>query len=1077
MKKWRLLLFIGLIGLLGVIAMPNRAQETQQVLAGPLEDGNTVVRVYFDDLATARQIAITFEPLESDYDKGYLVLAVNSEEMAQLEASGLRFEVDDALTAHYAPYNQLAPVIPGIQTISGFSCYRTVEETFSTAASLAANYPTLASWSDVGDSWEKTQSLGGYDMQVLRLTNTAVPGPKPIIFITSAIHAREYTTAELTTRLAEYLVTNYGIDADVTWILDYHEVHFMLQTNPDGRKQAEAGILWRKNTNQNYCSPTSTNRGADLNRNFPYNWGCCGGSSTNQCDTTYRGASAASEPETQAVVNYIQSNFVDSRGPGDSALAPLDTEGIYLDIHSSGRLLLWPWGHTSSTAPNGPQLQTLGRKLAYFNGHTPQQSIGLYPTDGTTTSFAYGDMGLAAFTYELGTQFFESCSYFEDTLVPDNMPSLLYALKVVRTPYITPAGPDAINVTLDFGSTAPGVPSGTAVNLTASIDDGRYNNSNGTEPSQNIAAAEYYLDTPPWSGGTAVPLNAADGSFNSTVEGAATTINTTGFSNGQHILYVRGQDSSGNWGAVSAVFLYIDDNAPPPPATIFFDDFESDLGWTTNPSGTDNATTGQWERANPEETSSSGVKQLGTTVSGNNDLVTGPLAGSSVGTHDIDNGTTSVRSPNIVLPASSDIDLSLSYYLAHLNNATTDDFLRVSLVGSSTTVLLEELGSGDNDNAVWETLNADITAYAGQTVYLLIEAADAGSGSLIEAAIDDVRITAASSGPTPTPSPTLPPTATATASPTPTTGPTATNTSIPPTPTNTAVPTNTPIPPTPTNTPVPPTPTATATPTNTPVPGDDPVIYVSSSSGGNAGGVAFADEDILSYDTGSSLWTMYIDGSDIGLSGSGARDVDAFYIMNDGSVLLSFVAATTIPDVGSVDDSDIIQFTPTSTGTITAGTFSMYFDGSDVDLTSNGEDVDAIGFAPDGRLLISTSGNPSVAGVSGDSDEDLLAFTATSLGSTTSGTWAMYFDGSDVGLSTSSSEDTAGASVDAANGNIYLTTRGNFTVTGASGTGTDIFLCVPASLGSSTTCTFSLFWDGSANGFGSEVTDGIHVMP
>lgn len=303
--------------------------------------------------------------------------------------------------------------------------------------------------------------------------------------------------------------------------------------------------------------------------------------------------------------------------------------------------------------------------------------------------------------------------------------------------------------------------------------------------------------------------------------------------------------------------------------------------------------------------------------------------------------------------------------------------------------------------------------------------------------------------------------------------PTATNTPVPPTATNTP-------PPGPTNTPVPPTATATntpiPTPTNTPVPGGNPVVYVSSSSGGNAGGVSFADEDILAYDTGTGLWSMYLDGSDVGLSGSGARDVDAFFLMDDGTILLSFVGATTIPDVGSVDDSDIVQFTPTSTGTTTAGTFSMYFDGSDVGLTSNGEDVDAIGFAPDGRLLISTNGNPSVVGVSGDSDEDLLAFSATSLGSTTSGTWAMYFDGSDVGLGSSSSEDTAGTWVDAATGDIYLTTRGSFTVTGASGTSTDIFTCAPGTLGTSTTCTFSLFWDGSANGFGSENTDGIHIQ-
>ena len=100
------------------------------------------------------------------------------------------------------------------------------------------------------------------------MTNSAIAGPKPKLFVTGAIHAREYATAELATRFAEYLVNNYGVDADATWILDYHEVHVMLQTNPDGRKKAETGLSWRKNTNQNYCGATSNYRGADLNRNF-----------------------------------------------------------------------------------------------------------------------------------------------------------------------------------------------------------------------------------------------------------------------------------------------------------------------------------------------------------------------------------------------------------------------------------------------------------------------------------------------------------------------------------------------------------------------------------------------------------------------------------------------------------------------------------------------------------------------------------------------------------------------------------------------------------------------------------------
>src|SRR5690606_32622022 len=111
----------------------------------------------------------------------------------------------------------------------------------------------------------------------------------------------------------------------------------------------------------------------------------------------------------------------------------------------------------------------------------------------------------------------------------------------------------------------------------------------------------------------------------------------------------------------------------------FFDNFETGTGWTTNPNGTDTATTGQWVRGNPAGTSNGGITlQLGTTLSGSNDLVTG-AAGGSAGDADIDGGVTSIQSPAIALPNGT-ITLSFGWYLAHLNNATSADFFRVSVV-------------------------------------------------------------------------------------------------------------------------------------------------------------------------------------------------------------------------------------------------------------------------------------------------------------------------------------------------------------------------------------------------------------
>ncbi len=180
----------------------------------------------------------------------------------------------------------------------------------------------------------------------------------------------------------------------------------------------------------------------------------------------------------------------------------------------------------------------------------------------------------------------------------------------------------------------------------------------------------------------------------------------------------------------------------PPGTTVFSDDFETNLGWTVNPNGTDTATLGQWERGDPEATDSSGAKQLGTTVSGVNDLSTGRLAGTGAGAFDIDGGTTSIRSPAVTLPSTGTLSVSLSWYLAHGSNASNADFFRVSVVhNGGTTALFTQAGAAANRNGAWATGTWNLTPYAGQSVRILIEAADASGASLVEAGVDNVTIT------------------------------------------------------------------------------------------------------------------------------------------------------------------------------------------------------------------------------------------------------------------------------------------------------------------------------------------------
>ena len=126
-----------------------------------------------------------------------------------------------------------------------------------------------------------------------------------------------------------------------------------------------------------------------------------------------------------------------------------------------------------------------------------------------------------------------------------------------------------------------------------------------------------------------------------------------------------------------------------------------------------------------------------------------------------------------------------------------------------------------------------------------------------------------------------------------------------------------------------------------------------------------------------------------------------------------------------------------------------------------------------GNLVISTTGRLRVSGYSAR-DEDLSTFVATSLGSSTSGSFSILFDGSDVGLSNTGGEDVDAAHL-GGDGNIYLSTLGDFSVTGLSGFDDDVIAFTPSSLGSNTSGSFALFLDGSAYGLSADDVDGVFL--
>jgi len=556
LNHYKALLLITALILMGLQVQAEQRGHTKL----PETSGPWAVRAYYKDDAMLKDIRKRYDVWSGDTKARVLMMGIDDiQEYQKLLNDGFTAEIDEHLMKKYIDRD---PVIrAGMRTIPGFACYRTVEETFAAQDTLVSNYPTLTELIDIGDTWEKEDNVNnGYDMRILKITNSDIDGPKPVFYAMGSIHSREYAPAEVTTRFGEYLLNNYGTDADATWLVDHHEIHLLMQGNPDGRKVSEgqASPAQRKNRNANHCF--AGNRGVDMNRNFEFMWNQGTGSSGNQCSDAYRGTGAVSEPESEAINNYINTIFADQRGPNLTDAAPDNTTGVYLDIHSFSNLTLWPYGFSDSAAPapNHAQLRTLGRRMSFFTGYRPEQSnASLGGADGASDDNAYGRLGIAAYTIEIGSfaeGFYIPCTNFENNHMPNNLQAMIYAAKSARTPYITPSGPDSIN--LAFDSTM--VPAGTAVTLTGVATDNRFNNSNGTEPTDNITGVNAYLNTAPWeNGATAIPLSAVDGNFNNVSENFTGTIDTTGLSDGQHIVYVQSTDADGVTGVTSALFFNV----------------------------------------------------------------------------------------------------------------------------------------------------------------------------------------------------------------------------------------------------------------------------------------------------------------------------------------------------------------------------------------------------------------------------------------------------------------------------------------------------------------------------------------
>jgi carboxypeptidase T len=434
------------------------APEVAAVQAGP-----TYVYKVHAPLGAAAQnlLGRGFDVLE-DRDGDYLFVLGDASTGTGLKQAGFTAVIDEVLPApEWQPpaKKSQSPTFEAADiNETYYGGYHTINAHWSHLDLVGQQYPNLTTLVDYGDSWKKTQGAGGYDLRAICITKKnagdcalSTSAPKPRFFVMGQLHARELTTGDTAWKWIDHLTTGYGVDAEVTALLDTTEVWVVPIANPDGVNIVQQGgnspRYQRKNantTNGSNCSGTSSSQiGIDLNRNTDSHWGG-EGTSSNPCDQTYKGPSANSEVETKALQALWRNLYRDRRGTGVTDAAPADTTGVVVSMHSYSNLVLFPWGWTTQyKTGNDAPMRAMAKDLASLAGGWQYGQPGevLYNAAGATDDWVYDDLGVASFVWEIGPSsgtcsgFFPTYSCQASTFWPKTKSMLMYAAKKAVSPY------------------------------------------------------------------------------------------------------------------------------------------------------------------------------------------------------------------------------------------------------------------------------------------------------------------------------------------------------------------------------------------------------------------------------------------------------------------------------------------------------------------------------------------------------------------------------------------------------------------------------------------------------------------
>ncbi|MEX2218365.1 MAG: M14 family metallopeptidase [Phycisphaerales bacterium] len=383
---------------LGVVLAAGAPSNAQEAARPVRYDGHRAVRVTVQTLREYRTVLALSDDILTCEGSGIgtFDVRVSPEKYPQLAAAGVRHEVlipdiqrhVDQIWADDAAIRAGAGG-GAADDLTWFSTYRSLAEIEARLATLAGDYNTLATLSDIGTSIQNRQ------IKMIRITGPGSTANRPAFFIQANQHAREWVTPMSAMYIVDRFLETYGTDPRVTNIVNNVDFYIVPCANPDGYQYSRTtNSQWRKNRRDN---PGTSCDGVDLNRNWGFQWGYDNtGSSGNPCSETFRGSAGFSEPELTAL-----------RGVADM----LGAQGrlkVHWDIHANAQQILSPWGYTTNPPPHLPLMDQLGllihegmesiRNTQYEYG---QGSVILYLNNGNTRDYSYGVHGAMAWTIEM----------------------------------------------------------------------------------------------------------------------------------------------------------------------------------------------------------------------------------------------------------------------------------------------------------------------------------------------------------------------------------------------------------------------------------------------------------------------------------------------------------------------------------------------------------------------------------------------------------------------------------------------------------------------------------------------------